>query len=312
MLNPLLPILAMFLAFFGVLLVVFGVVGNSKPRPMEQRLREFAPRPRSLEELEFEQPISERFFRPLLQQLSRLVARNTPANVMENTQKRLLHGGNPNNLTVADFMGIKGLVAAVLAALGVVIGFFGNTGILFGVVLVIILGTIGFLLPDFWLGGKVRQRRHNLLRALPDAIDLLSISVEAGLGFDAALGRLVEKTQNDLAYEFGRVIAEMRIGVPRREALRALAERSGIQELGIFVTAIIQAEQLGASITSVLHVQSNEMRVRRRQRAEVLAHQAPIKMLFPMAFLIFPPMFVVILGPSIPTVAHIFLPNLFL
>src|SRR5579871_960032 len=312
MLYPLLPILAMFLAFFGVLLVVFGVVGNSKPRPMEQRLREFAPRPRSLEELEFEQPISERFFRPLLQQLSRLVARNTPANVMENTQKRLLHGGNPNNLTVADFMGIKGLVAAVLAALGVVIGFFGNTGILFGVVLVIILGTIGFLLPDFWLGGKVRQRRHNLLRALPDAIDLLSISVEAGLGFDAALGRLVEKTQNDLAYEFGRVIAEMRIGVPRREALRALAERSGIQELGIFVTAIIQAEQLGASITSVLHVQSNEMRVRRRQRAEVLAHQAPIKMLFPMAFLIFPPMFVVILGPSIPTVAHIFLPNLFL
>ncbi len=312
MLSALLPILAMFLAFFGVLLVVFGVVGNSKPRPMEQRLREFAPRPRSLEELEFEQPISERFFRPILQQLSRLVSRNTPTNVMDNAQKRLLHGGNPNNLTVADFMGIKGLVAAVLAGLGVVIGFLSGSGILFAVVLVIVLGTIGFLLPDFWLGGKVRQRRRNLLRALPDAIDLLSISVEAGLGFDAALGRLVEKTQNELAYEFGRVIAEMRIGVARREALRALAERTGIQELGIFVTAIIQAEQLGASITSVLHVQSNEMRVRRRQRAEVLAHQAPIKMLFPMAFLIFPPMFVVILGPSIPTVAHIFLPNLFL
>ena len=310
--NPLYPILAMFLAFFGVLLVVFGVVGNSKPRPMEQRLREFAPRPRSLEELEFEQPISERFFRPLLQQLSRLVSRNTPANVMEGAQKRLLHGGNPNNLTVSDFMGIKGLVAAVLAALGIVISFFSGTNFPFAVVLVVVLGALGFILPDFWLGSKVRQRRNNLLRALPDAIDLLSISVEAGLGFDAALGRLVEKTQNDLAFEFGRVIAEMRIGVARREALRALAERTGIQELGIFVTAIIQAEQLGASITSVLHVQANEMRIRRRQRAEVLAHQAPIKMLFPMAFLIFPPMFVVILGPSIPTVAHIFLPNLFL
>jgi tight adherence protein C len=310
--STLLPILAMFLAFFGVLLVVFGVVGNSKPRPMEQRLREFAPRPRSLEELEFEQPFSERFFRPLLQQLSRLVARNTPANVMDSAQKRLLHGGSPNNLTVADFMGIKGLAAAVLAAFGVVVDFFSSSGLFFALVLVVVLGTIGFLLPDFWLGGKVRQRRKNLLRALPDAIDLLSISVEAGLGFDAALGRLVEKTQNELAFEFARVIAEMRIGVPRREALRALAERTGIQELGIFVTAIIQAEQLGASITSVLHVQSNEMRVRRRQRAEVLAHQAPIKMLFPMAFLIFPPMFVVILGPSIPIVAHIFLPNLFL
>jgi tight adherence protein C len=123
---------------------------------------------------------------------------------------------------------------------------------------------------------------------------------------------LIEKTQNELAFEFSRVVAEMRVGVPRRDALRALADRTGIQELGIFVTAIIQAEQLGASISSVLHVQASEMRIRRRQRAEVLAHQAPIKMLFPMAFLIFPPMFVVILGPSIPTVTHIFLPNLFL
>ncbi len=310
--NGLLPILAMFLAFFGVLLVVLGVAGNSKPKPMEQRLREFAPRPRSLEELEFEQPISERFFRPLLQQLSRVVSRNTPTNVMENSQKRLLHAGNPNNLTVADFMGIKGLVAFLLALIGIAIGFLGGTGFLLAVVLVLVLGTIGFLLPDFWLGSKMRQRRNNLLRALPDAIDLLSISVEAGLGFDAAMGRLVEKTQNELSFEFARVIAEMRVGVPRREALRALAERTGIQELGIFVTAIIQAEQLGASISSVLHVQSSEMRIRRRQRAEVLAHQAPIKMLFPMAFLIFPPMFVVILGPSIPTVTHIFLPNLFL
>ncbi|HEY7358764.1 MAG TPA: type II secretion system F family protein [Ktedonobacterales bacterium] len=310
--SGLLPILAMFLAFFGVLLVVFGVAGNRKPRPMEQRLREFAPRPRSLEELEFEQPISERFFRPLLQQLSRLVSRNTPNNVMENSQKRLLHAGNPNNLTVADFMGIKGLVAFLLALIGIAIGFLGGTGFLLALVLVLVLGTIGFLMPDFWLGSKVRQRRSNLLRALPDAIDLLSISVEAGLGFDAAMGRLIEKTQNELAFEFSRVVAEMRVGVPRRDALRALADRTGIQELGIFVTAIIQAEQLGASISSVLHVQASEMRIRRRQRAEVLAHQAPIKMLFPMAFLIFPPMFVVILGPSIPTVTHIFLPNLFL
>jgi tight adherence protein C len=307
--NAIFPVLAMFLAFFGVLFVVIGVVGNSRPKPMEVRMREFVPRPRSLEELEFEQPISERFFRPLLQQLSRLVSRNTPNNVMESAQKRLLHGGNPNNLTVADFMGIKGLAAFLLALIGVAIGFLGSMNFFFALMFVVVLGTIGFLLPDFWLGGKVRQRRRNLLRALPDAIDLLSISVEAGLGFDAALNRLVEKTQNELAFEFGRVISEMRIGVPRREALRALAERTGIQELGIFVTAIIQAEQLGASITNVLHVQANEMRIRRRQRAEVLAHQAPIKMLFPMAFLIFPPMFVVILGPSIPTVAHVFLPN---
>ncbi len=312
MLSAIFPVLAMFLAFFGVLLVVIGWVGGSRPKPMEKRLHEFAPRPISVEDLEFEQPISDRFFRPLLGQLSRIVSRNTPSNVMETAQKRLLYGGNPNNLTVADFMGIKGLVAVLLAGLALVICFLGSTSFFFTVLMVVVLGGLGFLLPDFWLGSKVRQRRRRLFRALPDAIDLLSISVEAGLGFDAALNRLVEKTDNELTYEFGRVIAEMRVGVPRRDALKALAERTGLPDLGIFVTAIIQAEQLGASIAGVLHIQSNEMRIRRRQRAEVLAHQAPIKMLFPMAFLIFPPMFVVILGPSIPTVAHLFLPNLFL
>ena len=310
--NVLFPILAMFLAFFGVLLVVMGWAGAAKPRPIEERLRQFAPRTKSLEELEFEQPFSERFLRPILQALSKLVSRNTPGNVMDTAQKRLLHAGNPNNLTVADFMGIKGLVAFLLAALGLAIGIVTGASVLFDLLIFLLLGGLGFLLPDFWLGSKVRQRRNQIQKALPDAIDLLSISVEAGLGFDAAMNRLVEKTRSELAYEFARVISEMRVGVPRRDALKSLADRTGVQDLSVFVTAIVQAEQLGASIVSVLRIQSNEMRIRRRQRAEVLAHQAPIKMLFPMAFLIFPPMFVVILGPAIPTVAHLFLPNVFL
>ena len=310
--NALFPILAMFLAFFGVLLVVMGWAGAAKPKPIEERMRQFAPRTKSLEELEFEQPFNERFFRPILQSLSKLVSRNTPGNVMDTAQKNLLHAGNPNNLTVADFMGIKGLVAFLLAVLGLAIGILSGSSILFDLLLFLLLGGLGFLLPDFWLGSKVRQRRDQIQRALPDGIDLLSISVEAGLGFDAALNRLVEKTRNELSYEFARVLSEMRVGVPRREALRSLADRTGVQDLSVFVTAIVLAEQLGASIVGVLRIQSNEMRIRRRQRAEVLAHQAPIKMLFPMAFLIFPPMFVVILGPAIPTVAHLFLPNLFL
>lgn len=310
--NILYPILAMFLAFFGVLLVVMGWAGAAKPKPIEERLRQFAPRTKSLEELEFEQPFSERFLRPILQALSKLVSRNTPGNVMDTAQKRLLHAGNPNNLTVADFMGIKGLVAFLLAALGLAIGIVTGASVLFDLLIFLLLGGLGFLLPDFWLGSKVRQRRNQIQKALPDAIDLLSISVEAGLGFDAAMNRLVEKTRSELAYEFARVISEMRVGVPRRDALKSLADRTGVQDLSVFVTAIVQAEQLGASIVSVLRIQSNEMRIRRRQRAEVLAHQAPIKMLFPMAFLIFPPMFVVILGPAIPTVAHLFLPNVFL
>jgi tight adherence protein C len=310
--SILFPILAMFLAFFGVLLVILGVTGGGRSEPIQQRLQAFAPRARSLEQIEMEQPLSERFFRPLLGRLSQLVSRNTPANVMETTQKRLLYAGNPNNLTVADFLGIKGLVAVILAGVALVISFLGGLSFLSAILFTLLLGTLGFLLPDFWLSSKVSQRRKELIRALPDAIDLLSISVEAGLGFDAALSRLVEKADNVLTFEFARVLAEMRVGVPRREALRAVAERTGLPDLGVFVTAIVQAEQLGASITNVLRLQANEMRIRRRQRAEVLAHQAPIKMLFPMAFLIFPPMFVVILGPAIPTVVHVFLPDLYL
>jgi tight adherence protein C len=310
--SAIFPVLAMFLAFFGVLLVVLGVVGGNRPQPIEQQLQAFARRRQSITEMELEQPISERFFRPVLRRLSKLVSRNTPANVIDTAQKRLAYAGNPNNLTVADFMGIKGLVAVILAGIAFVVSFLGGINFLGAILFIVLLGALGFLLPDFWLGSQVRRRRNALVRALPDGIDLLSISVEAGLGFDAALQRLVDKTDTVLTYEFARVLAEMRIGVARRDALRGLAERTGLQDLGVFVTAIVQAEQLGASITNVLRMQSNEMRVRRRQRAEVLAHQAPIKMLFPMAFLIFPPMFVVILGPAIPTVVHVFLPNLFL
>jgi tight adherence protein C len=305
------PVLAMFLAFFGVLLVVLGVVGGSRPQPIQERFATYAPRAPSLDD-ELELPLSERFFRPLLRQLSKLVSRNTPTNVIETTQKRLAYAGNPNNLTVADFLGIKGLVGVILAGLALVVSILGGLSFLSAILLILLLGALGFLVPDFWLGSQVRKRRNAIVKALPDAIDLLSISVEAGLGFDAALQRLVDKSQNILTDEFARVLTEMRIGVARREALRALAERVGVRDLGVFITAVVQAEQLGASITHVLRVQSNEMRIRRRQRAEVLAHQAPIKMLFPMAFLIFPPMFVVILGPAIPTVVHVFLPNLFL
>jgi tight adherence protein C len=310
--SVLFPVLAMFLAFFGVLLVVLGVVGGNRPQPIQDHFQKFVPRPPSLEQMEMELPLSERFFRPILRRLSKLVSRNTPTNVIDTTQRRLAYAGNPNSLTVADFLGIKGLVAVILAGIALVVSFLGGISFLGAILFILLLGALGYLVPDFWLGSKVRQRRDAIVKALPDAIDLLSISVEAGLGFDAALQRLVEKTDTVLSYEFMRVLAEMRIGVARREALRALAERTGVKDLGVFVTAIVQAEQLGASITSVLRVQANEMRIRRRQRAEVLAHQAPIKMLFPMAFLIFPPMFVVILGPAIPTVIHVFLPGLFL
>ena len=142
---------------------------------------------------------------------------------------------------------------------------------------------IGFAFPSMWLTGRIKARQKAVFRAMPDALDLLTISVEAGLGFDAAMAKVHEKWINELALEFGRVIQEIRLGKLRRDALRDMADRLGVAEMSSFVAAVIQSEQLGVSMAKVLRIQSDQMRVRRRQMAEEEAHKAPIKMVFPIA-----------------------------
>ena len=306
------PLVAGLLAFFGVFLAVAGAAAPARRDPLEQRLAQFAQRPRTLEEIEMQAPFSERFLRPLVSGIARLIARFTPGSAVENIQKKLIHAGFAGRIQASDFLGAKGFATLVGAGLGVGISLrlvpqYGVIGLL---VCLLGLGALGYYVPDIWLSGQEGRRRDEIQRAMPDAIDLLTISVEAGLGFDAALQRVVEKSDNTLTREFGRVIAEMRVGVARRDALRSLVERTGVDDLSVFVTAIIQAEQLGASIANVLRIQSAEMRIRRRQRAEILAHQAPIKMLFPMVFLIFPPIMIVVLGPAIPPLLHTFAPGI--
>jgi tight adherence protein C len=155
-------------------------------------------------------------------------------------------------------------------------------------------------MPGMWLSRKTKERQKGIQMALADAIDLLTISVEAGLGFDPALQRVADKWENELTWEFRRMLHEMRVGKSRREAMRELANRCNVDDLNIFVSSIIQADQLGVSITQVLRTQSRQLRIRRRQRAQEQAQKAPIKMLFPMALLIFPALYVVLLGPAIP------------
>ena len=158
------------------------------------------------------------------------------------------------------------------------------------------------MIPGIWLDKKIKARRKEIQLSLADAIDLLTISVEAGLGFDPAMQRVVEKWDNALTREFSRMLSEMRIGKSRREAMRELATRCNVDDLNVFISSIMQADQLGVSITQVLRTQSKQMRIRRRQRAEEAAHKAPIKMIFPMVLLIFPAMYVVIIGPAIPQI----------
>ena len=203
-------------------------------------------------------------------------------------------------------MGVKMLVgigtAVVLFLLfGVLSG-----GLVEGAFVGLIGFFIGYLLPEFWLGRRIKSRQKAILKMIPDTLDLLTISVRAGLGFDAALAKVVEKIPGPLSEEFRRALAEVRVGKARRDALRDMIPRTNVQPLSTFIGAIIQAEQLGVSISKVLQVQSEQLRIERRQRAEEMAAKAPIKMLFPLVGCIFPSLFVVILGPAIISIVKTF------
>jgi tight adherence protein C len=298
-----LPIIIAAVAAGAILLIFVGLAGNAPVDPVQARLTQLgAMQAKNLEELELQQPFIERTLRPLAARMSNSVSRIASNSFQETTAKRLALAGNPGNLRVADWLGVKAVSAVVGALvfvlLFIVLGFMSLPFPLnIGMVVVGLL--LGYTLPEFWLGGRVRKRQHAILLQIPDALDLLTISVRAGLGFDAALGKVVEKLHGPLTDEFRRALAEVRVGKARREALRDIVPRTEVGPLTNFIGAIIQAEQLGVSISKVLQVQSEQLRIERRQRAEEQAAKAPIKMLFPLVGCIFPSLFIVILGPAI-------------
>jgi tight adherence protein C len=177
--------------------------------------------------------------------------------------------------------------------------------------LVVAFSVIGFYFPQLWLQSKISRRQKEVRLGLPDALDLLTICVEAGLGFDAAMAKVAEKWTNELSLSFGRVIREIQLGKLRREAMRDMAERIGISEMTSFVAAVIQSEQLGVSMAKVLRIQSDQMRIKRRQYAEEEAAKAPIKMLIPMGLLIFPSLMIVLLTPAAMKLMHSALGGMF-
>ncbi len=295
-----LPLIVAIVAALAIILIAYGISSGGPVDPVQARLTQLgASQARTLEEMELQLPFFDRTVKPLAARISAKVSRSTSTSLTERTEKRLALAGNPGDMRTADWLGIKAISSIVVAGIMfVVLGLIGQNifgGIAFGAVG---LG-FGYIFPEFWLGGKVKARRKAILLQIPDALDLLTISVRAGLGFDAALGKVVEKMEGPLIDEFRRALAEVRVGKVRREALRDIIPRTEVQPLTNFVGAIIQAEQLGVSISKVLQVQSEQLRIERRQRAEEQAAQAPIKMLFPLVGCIFPSLFVVILGPAI-------------
>lgn len=291
------------IGLLSVVLLVLGMRGrNSSASDISDRLSNYSLHPESIRDQEAKESFSTRVVSPFVKRLSLMLGQKSPAATMEKTRLKLAQAGNPSSMGPVEFLGLRYVVALGLAGGAMALFIISGVGLTFGLLIGAVLGVFGFIMPNIWLDRKIKARRKEIMKSLPDAIDLLTISVESGLGFDPAMQRVAEKWDNFLTREFARVLSEMRIGKTKREALREMALRCDEDGLTTFVSSVIQADTLGVPITQVLRIQSEAMRVRRRQKAEELAAKAPLKMLFPMVFLIFPALYVVILGPAVPQI----------
>ncbi|MDX2076070.1 MAG: type II secretion system F family protein [bacterium] len=282
------------------IMVYIGLREDRNVDPLQERLAQYGERelPDSLEEVELSISFKERVLVPLMKGMARIVVKFTPQKQLEATRRKLEIAGST---TDASAFFLQRIVFTLLLGVG---------GAIFGLVIqkqpflnamLYAVGgaALGYYLPMAQINSKIKKRQNEILKALPDALDLLVICVEAGLGFDMAMGKVYEKWDNQLSLAFGRVLREIQLGKLRREALRDMAARMDVPDVNSFTGAIIQADQLGVSMSTILRVQSEQMRVKRRQRAQEKAQQAPVKMMIPMVLLIFPSIWIVLLGPAV-------------
>lgn len=289
----------------AVMLLWMAFAPSTRGKEDGERMASYLDRPVSLDDTDLQEPVINRVIAPALRGVLRLFGRLAPRQSLATTQKLLIQAGEPGKLSPLDFLGLRVLIMALIGGLILVAGL-RDQGLLIALRNALLASAVGFILPSYWLRSKVTQRRKLITRALPDALDMLTIGVEAGLAFESALLRVSEKWHNPLTEEFRRTVSEMRVGTSREIALVRLAERCDVPDLNTFVAILVQSSQLGVSIAHVLHNQAAEMRVKRRQRAEELARQATIKMLIPLGLFIFPALFIVILGPAVPQLMDTF------
>lgn len=301
--SPVLLLLGLALVL-AVAVVIVGMRAPKREDVLEARLVELGAmgRTATLEEIELSLPFSERVIRPILQKVAALIGRMTPSQTLARTRRYLELAGLSQKMGPAEFVAARYIIAGVLGSLLILLMTRMAIPMSRKLLLIVVAFALGYFLPGSWLGSKIRQRQREILKSLPDAMDLLTICVEAGLSFDAAMAEVVGKWDNELSRAFARVLQEIQLGKLRREALRNMADTMDVRDVSNFVAALIQADQLGVSIAKVLRIQADQMRVRRRQRAEELARQAPIKMIIPIVFMIFPALFIILLGPGVLTV----------
>jgi tight adherence protein C len=274
--------------------------------PLQARLAEFSQSGEavSLDEIELSQPFVERVIYPILRQVGEISTRATPQKQLQEITRKLELSGKAGWIDAPMFFALHFVGAIVFGLLALFTMLFSMKQPL-GMAIMVSMGAagLGYFFPDLWLNQEIKKRQLEIRKAMPDALDLLTICVEAGLGFDAAMSNVAEKWENELSLAFARAIREIQLGKVRRDALRSMAERVDLAEMTSFTAAVIQSEQLGVSMAKVLRIQADQMRMRRRQYAEELAHQAPVKMLLPMIGFIFPSIFIVLLTPAAITIS---------
>lgn len=297
------PLLLLIIAVSALFIIGYSVIllRRAEEDPLSARIDEFAAREEaiSMEEIQLSLPITDRIFVPLLRSFGEFLTRLTPQKTVENTTRMLEVAGNPRNMRAVEFIGLR-IVATLFFCFMTYFFLSRLSAMPASNRLLYSLGgaVLGWVIPVMALRSMSDRRKEAVIKKLPDALDLMTICVDAGLVFNAAMQKVDEKWDDPLANEFGRVIHEMQLGKSRRQALRDMADRLDVPDVTSFIAAIVQADQLGVGVGKVLRIQSEQMRVRRRQRAEEKAQQAPVKMMFPLVFLIFPTIFMVLLGPA--------------
>ncbi len=284
-------------------LVYVGLRSQNDDDPLEQRLAELSEReelPSSLEELEMSLSFKDRVVVPMFEKVANIALKFTPEQQLESTRQLLRMAGPTNKQTPESFWAQRiGLTVALGVGMFIVMGVVAKQEATNVLLFSAGGAALGFYLPQLQLKSAISKRQREIEKALPDALDLLTICVEAGLGFDGAMGKVYEKWDNDLSLAFGRVLQEIQLGKLRREALKDMAESMQVNDVTTFVAAIVQADQLGVSMAKILRVQSDQMRVKRRQRAQERAQQTPVKMVIPLVLLIFPSIYIVLMGPAV-------------
>jgi tight adherence protein C len=298
-----LPLLVGALVALAVIVIWLGTAPSSKRvRAVDDRLNAYLDRADLVAEAEMDTPFTKRALGPFLRRLLQVAGGIMPSRNLVKLDHLLTQAGRPGGISPLDFMGLRLLTTVGAAALGWWLAQRADGSAL---VLLRNIGgglLVGFIAPTMWLRSKAKRRQAELERALPDALDMLTIGVEAGLAFESAMLRVGEQWDNALSREFTRVVSEMRLGTPSSDALRHMALRCQVPDLTTFVAILIQSSQLGVSISGVLHAQADQMRVKRRQHAEEKSRQASVKIVIVIAFFILPSLFITILGPSIPRI----------